>query len=76
MITKLFGALEITPNRFSRDRDAYVLDKSMWEISYLRPFQQKELSKTGDSEKKQLLVEYTLEMRNEAAHGIILDIEQ
>jgi len=44
--------------------------------AYLRDFQISDLSKTGDSEKKQLLVEYTLEMRNEAAHGIILDINQ
>ena len=39
-------------------------------------FQIADLAKTGDSEKKQLLVEWTLEMRNEAAHGIILDINQ
>jgi len=35
-----------------------------------------DLAKTGDSEKKQLLVEFTLEVRNEAAHGIILDITE
>ena len=36
----------------------------------------KELAKTGDSERVQLLVEWTLEMRNEKAHGILLDINQ
>jgi hypothetical protein len=35
-----------------------------------------ELAKTGDSDRMQLLVEWTLEMRNEAAHGVILDINQ
>ena len=69
-----FGALEITPNRFSRDRDAYVLDKSMWEIAYLRPFQQKELSKTGDSEKRQMLVEMTLLSRQQKASGLVADL--
>jgi len=44
--------------------------------AYLRDFQVNDLAKTGDSEKKQLLVEWTLEVRNEAAHGIILDINQ
>jgi hypothetical protein len=32
------------------------------------------LAKTGDSEKTQLLCEFTLEMRNEAAHAIVADL--
>ena len=43
-------------------------------LAYLRPFQTIELAKTGDSEKTQLLAELTLEMRNEAAHGIVADL--
>jgi len=70
----LFGALEIIPNRFSRDRDAWVLDKSMWEVKYLRPFQQWELSKTGDSEKRQMVAEFTLCSRQEKASGLIADL--
>lgn len=69
-----FGALEIVPNRFSRERDAWVLDKSMWELKYLRPFNQWELSKTGDSEKRQLLVEFTLCSRQEKASGLVADL--
>jgi hypothetical protein len=69
-----FGALEIIPNRFSRDRDAWVLDKSMWEVKYLRPFQQWELSKTGDSEKRQMVAEFTLCSRQEKASGLIADL--
>jgi hypothetical protein len=34
-----------------------------------------ELAKTGDSEKTQLIAELTLEMRNEAAHGIAADLD-
>ena len=68
-----FGDLEIVPNRFSRDRDVWVLDKDHWEISYLRPFSQHELSKTGDSEKRQMLVEYTLISRQEKASGMVAD---
>ena len=33
-----------------------------------------ELAKNGDSDRTQLLVEYTLEVKNEAAHGIAADL--
>jgi hypothetical protein len=33
-----------------------------------------ELAKTGDSLKRQILQEYTLEVSNEAAHGIVADL--
>ena len=46
----------------------------MWAIAYLRPFQLNDLAKTGDSEHKQLLAEYALEARNEAASGAVYDV--
>jgi hypothetical protein len=46
----------------------------MWEVAYLRPFGVQDLAKTGDAEKKQLLVEYTLVAKNEAANGKIADL--
>jgi len=33
-----------------------------------------DLAKTGDSERKQIITEWTLEMRNEAAHGLVADL--
>ena len=69
-----FGQLQVVPNRFSRDRDAYVLDMEYWGVAFLRDFSMHELSKTGDSEKRQLLVEATLESRNEAASGLVADL--
>ena len=69
-----FGQLQVVPNRFSRDRDAYVLDMDYWGVAFLRDFTMHELSKTGDSEKRQLLVEATLESRNEAASGLVADL--
>ena len=69
-----FGQLQVVPNRFSRDRDAYVLDMNYWGIAFLRDFTMHELSKTGDSEKRQLLVEATLESRNEGASGMVADL--
>ena len=69
-----FGSVSIVPNRFMRTRDAVVVDPEYAALAYLRPFQTIELAKTGDSEKTQLLAELTLEMRNEAAHGIAADL--
>ena len=73
-----FGIIQIVPDRFIPNADsddcAFLLDTEMAAISYLRPFQTIELAKTGDSETTQLLVEYTLEVKNEAAHGIIADL--
>ena len=64
-----FGVLQIVPNRFQRTRDALVLDPEYAALAYLRPFQTNDIAKVGDADKKQILAELTLEVRNEAAHG-------
>ena len=69
-----FGDLVVIPNRFQRSRSALVLDMDMWCFSTLRDFQTVDLAKTGDTERKQILVEYTLESKNEAASGIVADL--
>lgn len=69
-----FGDLEVVPNRFQRDRDLFVLDMDYWAVGFLRDFTMHELSKTGDSEKRQLLTELTLISRNEGASGGVFDL--
>ena len=74
-----FGAISIVPNRFmtstnSCGETAFIVDPDMAAVAYLRPFQTNELAVTGDNESTQLLAEYTLEVRNEAAHGILADL--
>jgi hypothetical protein len=69
-----FGDLEIIPNRFMRSRDLLVLQKDLWAIAYLRPFHFHELAKTGDSDRIQILVEFTLESSNEAGSGAVWDL--
>ena len=72
-----FGSLQIVPNRTMAGLETcFLLQTDMAAAAYLRDFQVNDLAKTGDSEKKQLLVEFTLEVRNEAAHGILLDITE
>lgn len=69
-----FGTLKIVPNRFSRDRTALVLDPEYLGIAYLRPFSTHKLAKTGDSDRVQLLAEYTLVIGNEASQGVVADL--
>ena len=69
-----FGEINIIPNRFSRARDAILIQKDMIKAAMLRPMASWDLAKTGDSERKQILVEWTLQMCNEAAHGIVADL--
>lgn len=69
-----FGQHQIVPSRFNRDRTVCVLDMDYWALAYLRPIQQFELAKTGDSEKRQMLCEVTLESKQEAASGKITSL--
>lgn len=69
-----FGKLKVMANRFQRSRDCLVLQMDMWGVSYLRKFVEHKLAKTGDSERFQILSEYTLEARNEKASGGVFDL--
>lgn len=73
-VTKMFGELSIVPNRFQRARDAWVLDPEFAYAAFLRPFRQESLAKTGDAEKRMMLVEWTLAVANPAAHGAVYDL--
>ncbi len=76
-----FGKHTIIPNRFMRNaptptsaNTALVLDMEYWALATLRPLRQVALGKTGDNEKRQLVMEATLVSRNQAASGKITDI--
>ena len=69
-----FGTLSVTANRFSRERDAWLLDPEYASVCYLRPIQQVELAKTGDAEKRMVLAEFGLKVTNEAAHAVVADL--
>ena len=63
-----FGEVTFVPNRFQQENRVDILEMDKWELSYLRPFQTKELAKTGDSEKRMILTEYTLTARSPNAN--------
>lgn len=69
-----FGTLKVIPNRFQRPEDAWFLDMNYWNIAYLRDFRTEDLAKTGDSQKKHMLVEYGLMSKNEKASGFLADL--
>lgn len=69
-----FGTLKVVPNRFQRDRDAWFLDFEYISLGILRPMQQEELAKTGDAEKRMLLTEWGLKIKQEAALGVAADL--
>jgi len=69
-----FGRMKVVPNRFQSARDAYILELDMWAVAYLRRPRQMDLAQTGDAKKRQVLAEYTLVSRNEAASGVVADL--
>ena len=69
-----WGEVKIVPNRFQRDRTALIIEKDKWAVAYLRPFRQEKLAKTGDSDKVHMLVEYTLESKNQKSSGKVADL--
>lgn len=69
-----FGEVKLIPDIFlSTSKNVQYVNPNYVRVAYLRPFQTIPLAKTGDSDQKMLLVEYTLEMGNEKAQGAHYD---
>jgi hypothetical protein len=69
-----FQTLTVVPNRFSRSRDALVVDPTMWKLCYYQRMKTEDLAKTGHSDRKMLSAEFTLESCNEKSSGIVADL--
>ena len=68
-----FGEHRIVPNRFQRNKTVFVLDMDYWNVAYLRKVSQKEIARTGASEKRYIDVEYCLVAANPNSSGKIAD---
>jgi hypothetical protein len=68
-----FGEVTIVPSRFKGETTMQAIDTEYVGIVKLRDFQTIDLAKTGDSEKKQLLVEWGVKVANPLAHAIYAD---
>ena len=69
-----FGELKIVPSNRSRERSLLLVDPEFAKVSYLRNFETIDIATIGDAETKMIVVEYGLEVGNEAAHGIVADL--
>lgn len=71
-----FGRQKVVANPHMRTRDCLVLQSDMWAIGFTpgRKMVRRPLAVTGDSDRVQLLSEYTLEARNESASGGVFDL--
>ncbi|RMD63570.1 MAG: hypothetical protein D6824_05135 [Planctomycetota bacterium] len=68
-----FGVARVILSRWVPPDTALLLDSTRIEVLPLagRSFHFKKLTSTGDSEVGQVIGEYTLELRNESAHGLL-----
>lgn len=73
-IDPLGNEVRLVPCRQCPSDVVYFIDPEYLKFSTLRNFATWDLAKTGDSERKQILVEYTLEVCNEKAHAGIYDL--
>ena len=71
-----FGVLKVIPNRFSRQRDVWALQMDLWAVAFVsgRRMVSVPIAQTGDSVRRLILSEYTLESRNEKASGLVTDL--
>ncbi|MCP5015758.1 MAG: DUF5309 domain-containing protein, partial [Ketobacter sp.] len=68
-----FHTLSVVPSRQIVGDNVLAIDPSMAKFAEMRGIKSYDLAKTGDSYKKEIVWEGTLEVCNEAAHGLIAD---
>lgn len=69
-----YGDLTIVMDRFAPLSKAWILDSSKVGLYTLRPFQSYPLAKVGDSDKGEVVGEFSLLTANDKAHGLIYGI--
>jgi hypothetical protein len=71
-----FGQLDVVIDRFASDDRVYLLDSDYASICTLpnRNFTVQDLAKTGDSEKFQIITEWTLKVSAPKAHAAVYDL--
>jgi len=74
-----FGSLKVMLDRHIRqttsiDRDVFLIDPDYIKVAIADDFHTEELAKIGHSDREAMVVELTLEVCNEAAHGLVTDL--
>jgi len=73
-IDPLGNEVRLVPCRQAQTDVIFFVDPEMVKFAVLRDFRSHDLAKTGDSERKQIIVEYSLEVCNEKAHAGVYDL--
>lgn len=73
-IDPLGTEISLVPCRQMPAGSIFFVDPDYVKFCTLRDFSTKDLAKTGDSERKQILVEYTQEVCNQKAHAAVYDL--
>lgn len=73
-IDPLGNEVRLVPCRQAQTDVIFFVDTEYAKFATLRDFKQIDLAKTGDSERKQIIVEYTLEVCQEKAHAGVYDL--
>src|SRR4249919_3634669 len=69
-----FGVLKVVPNRSQRNRDCWFVDTDKVALAGLRLFEPQEIGRVGDAITRDIISEYSLEMRHPDAHALIADL--
>ena len=69
-----YGPLKLMMDRFQRERDMLLVNTDMLATRTLEPMQYVDLARTGLTNKGQMWTNFTLEVSNEAAHGVLADL--
>ncbi len=69
-----FGVQRIVADRFDNTDTVKALEMQYWKFAELRPMVVEELAKTGDTTKRMLTCEATLECRAENANGVLTHV--
>jgi len=70
-----YGTVDFVLDRFQRSRDVWVLDPEFLRMAVLRPMESKVLASDVDGIPYRVLQEWGLQVDNEAAHGLIADVQ-
>lgn len=70
-----FGRIKALPSRWIDPNTALFLDPAYLAVAYYRTLRQTPIAKIGDAETRMILAEWGVEMRNEAAHAVIVGVK-
>jgi hypothetical protein len=66
-----FSVQRVVPNRFDLTTTVKMIESDLWKMAVLRPLAISPLGKSGDTDKRLLNIEWTLECRQEKGNGTL-----